>query len=64
MKRENDKLKELHKKVAGYIYNLESACFEQKKEFVRPGIKSESQKLIESSREGIHKLIDEAFNNE
>ncbi|HPS13160.1 MAG TPA: hypothetical protein PLB87_07780 [Prolixibacteraceae bacterium] len=61
---ENQKLTELHKKANGYIYNLESALFLHKKEFIKPGIKSDSQLLIESSREGIHRIIDEAFHSE
>lgn len=49
---------ELHKKVADCIYNLESACFEYKKEYIKPGVKTHPQQLIELSREHIHDLID------
>jgi len=49
---------EFHKKIGAVLYNLESGCRDKKVEYVKPGIKSESQKLIEASRDQVHDLID------
>lgn len=63
---ENDKLKELHKKIGECIYNIESGTFEHWKicyqpHTLRAGQTTEGQKLVELSRNRLHSLIDEFY---
>ncbi len=63
---ENEKLKELHKKIGECVYNIESGTFEHCKICYTPhclkeGQKTEGQKLVELSRRRLHDLIDEFY---
>ena len=63
---ENEKLKELHKKIGDCIYNIESGTFEHCKTTFTPhclrvGQKTQGQILVELSRKRLHDLIDEFY---
>ena len=66
---ENEKLKELHKKISDCIYNIESGTFEHCKIIFTPHCLREAQKtqgqiLVELSRKRLHDLIDEFYETE
>ena len=63
---ENEKLKELHKKIGDCIYNIESGTFEHFKvcytpHCLRTGQTTQGQQLVELSRKRLHDLIDEFY---
>ena len=63
---ENEKLKELHKKIAECIYNIETGTFDHWKVVYKPnslreGQITEGSKLVASSIKQVHALLDEFY---
>ncbi len=61
---ENEKLKELHKKICECIYNIESGTHEYWQKHHAAGAPSKDMLLVEGSRKQIHALIDDFYGSE